>query len=169
MDLDTTLMQAARWPTTPTSADRESTNSVRMLLIGLKARFPPRPRLRVAGRAHLVVADDAAELRSGLRWQYPRRVILYGFPVVGDFSPFTIGGDHAHALFALHASSPRSAHPAGLVAANAATGVRNASAMIVFLMFSSCLNRIVIGKLLPKASIVAKWLRFGAVARPGSL
>ena len=98
-------------------------------------------------------------------------MILYGFPVVSDFSPLTIGGDHAHALFALHAASSRSAHPAGLVAANAATGARIASAMIVFLMFSSCSNRIVIGKLLAMASIVAKWLRSASVpvARPGSL
>ena len=79
---------------------------------------------------------------------------MYGFPVVGDFSPLTIGGDHAHALFALHAASPRSAHPAGLVAANAATGVRIASAMIVFFMFASYSNRIVIGKLLAKVSTV---------------
>jgi hypothetical protein len=32
----------------------------------------------------------------------------------------------------------RSAHPTGLVAANAVAGARIASAMIVFLMFSSC-------------------------------
>jgi hypothetical protein len=97
---------------------------------------------------------------------------LYGFPVVGDFSPLTIGGDHAHALFALHAASSRSAHPAGLVTANAATGARIASAMIVFLTFSSCSNRIVIGKLLAKVvSTVAKWPRSTSVpvARPGSL
>ena len=98
-------------------------------------------------------------------------MILYGLPVVGDFSPLTIGGDHAHALFAPHAASSRSAHPAGLVAANAVAGARIASAMIVFLMFSSCSNRIVIGKLLAMASIVAKWLRSASVpvARPGSL
>jgi len=65
-------------------------------------------------------------------------VILYGLPVVEDFSPLTIGGDHAHALFALHSASSSSAHPAGLAAANAATGARIASAMIVFLMFSCC-------------------------------
>ena len=71
-------------------------------------------------------------------------MIWYGFPVVRDFSPLTIGRDHAHALFALHAASSRSAHPTGgLVAANAATGVRITSAMIVFLTFSSCSNRIV--------------------------
>ena len=98
-------------------------------------------------------------------------MILYGFPVVDDFSPLTIGGDHAHALFAMHAVSPRSAHPAGLVAANAAAGVRIASAIIVFLMFSSCSNRIVIGKLRARVSTVAKWPRSASVpvAHPGSL
>ena len=98
-------------------------------------------------------------------------MILYGFPVVSDFSPLTIGGDHTHALFALHAASSRSAHPAGLVAANAVAGVRIASAMIVFLMFSSCSIRIVIGKLLAAASIVTKWPHSASVpvARPGSL
>jgi len=89
-------------------------------------------------------------------------VILYGFPVVDDFSPLTIAGDHAHALFALHAALSRSAHPDGLVAANAAIGAKIASAIIVFLMVSSCSKWIVIGTLLAKTSIVAKWLRFGA-------
>ena len=83
-------------------------------------------------------------------------MILYGLPVVADFSPLTIAGDHAHALFARHAASSRSALPAGLVAANAGTGARIASAIIVFLMFSSYSNRIVIGKLLATASMVAK-------------
>ena len=78
---------------------------------------------------------------------------LYGLPVVGDFSPLTIGDDHTHALLALHAASSRSAHPAGLVAANAVAGARIASAMIVFLMFSSCFKTgMSLGSRLPLAT-----------------
>src|SRR5215470_11525112 len=99
--------------------------------------------------------------RTGPRFPPRRRLSVAGR------AHLAVADDHAHALFALHAALSRSAHPDGLVAANAAIGAKIASAIIVFLMVSSCSKWIVIGTLLAKTSIVASGSASVPVARPG--